>query len=44
MSKHKGDNEVFASHVINCLLGKVKPELPFEVAAKNLKILYKILN
>lgn len=44
MSKHKGDNEVFATHIIDCLLGKTKPELPLEVAAKNLRILYKILN
>ena len=44
MAKHKGDNEVFASHVIDCLLGKAKPELPLDIAAKNLKILYKIMN
>lgn len=44
MSKHRGDNEVFASHVIDCLLGKAKPAVPLDTAAKNLRILYKILN
>lgn len=43
MSKHKGDSEVFASHVIDCLLGKSKPEIPLNIAAENLKILFKIL-
>lgn len=43
MSKHKDDNEVFTTHFIDCLLGKAKPELPLETAAKNLQILFKIL-
>ncbi|MBI9070179.1 MAG: Gfo/Idh/MocA family oxidoreductase [Melioribacteraceae bacterium] len=44
MSRHKGDNEVFASHFIDCLLGKTTPLLPIETAIKNMKILFGILN
>jgi predicted dehydrogenase len=43
MSKHKGDNEVFASHYIDCILGKSKPELPLNTAIKNMELLFKIL-
>jgi len=43
MTNHKGDNEVFAGHVIDCLLGKTKPELPLKTAINNLRILFEIL-
>jgi predicted dehydrogenase len=39
MSNHRGDNEVFASHVIDCLMGTAKPELPVSTAL-NLSLIH----
>lgn len=43
MRKHHNDNYQLAVHFVDCLQGKVQPEMTLSLAAKHLKILFQIM-
>lgn len=45
MSQHAANDDIpLISHFIDCIEGKAQPMMPVELAAKHLKILFRILN